>query len=172
MPSGEEITTDVVRDIDKDLAEAEIFKTMQTLHHGILGVRRFGQTNSVKITFSSKSLPNYVHMTYVRYSTSLYVARLLQCYQYNRMGHVASACERGATCAQCAGKHKHRECDSETVHCVHCGFLQGSVLSPALFDTVMSKLPHAISSMFIQVQMSIYADDVCPAAENFRDKAF
>ncbi|KAG0434892.1 hypothetical protein HPB47_018805 [Ixodes persulcatus] len=39
IPSGEDVTTGGY--IDKDLTE-DVFKTMQTPHHGLLGVRHFG----------------------------------------------------------------------------------------------------------------------------------
>lgn len=44
---------------------------------------------------------------------------------------------------------------------VYRGLPQGSVLSPILFNLVMAKLPQHIPRKTLQVQMSIYADDIC-----------
>lgn len=109
----------VVRDVDQGLSEEDIYNSMRAPAH-ILGVRRLGKSTTVRVTFEGRDLPQYVHMGYVRHPVALFVARPLQCFRCNRMGHIAAVCERERTCAKCSGNHETSTCESETARCVNC----------------------------------------------------
>ncbi|CAN7987843.1 unnamed protein product, partial [Ixodes pacificus] len=94
---------------------------MRAPAHQVLDVRRLGKSSAVRVPFAGKDLPHYVHMGYARHPVTLYVARPLQCFRCNRIGHVAAACQKEQTCAKCSGGHESTACDSETSRCINCG---------------------------------------------------
>ncbi|KAG0444348.1 hypothetical protein HPB47_013899 [Ixodes persulcatus] len=114
-------TAGVVRDVDQALTDKEILEALRAPAHQVLDVRRLGKSSAVRVTFAGKDLPHYVHMGYVRHPVTLYVARPLQCFRCNRIGHVAAACQKEQTCAKCSGGHESTACDSETSRCINCG---------------------------------------------------
>lgn len=111
----------VVRDVDQALTDKEILEALRAPDHQVLDVRRLGKSTTIRVTFAGKDLPHYVHMGYVRHPVTLYVARPLQCFRCNRIGHVAAACQKEQTCAKCSGGHESTACDSETSRCINCG---------------------------------------------------
>ncbi|KAG0443801.1 hypothetical protein HPB47_014512 [Ixodes persulcatus] len=94
-------TAGVVRDVDQALTDKEILEALRAPAHQVLDVRRLGKSSAVRVTFAGKDLPHYVHM--------------------GAIGHVAVACQKEQTCANCSGGHESTACDSETSRCINCG---------------------------------------------------
>ncbi|CAN8007206.1 unnamed protein product [Ixodes pacificus] len=121
VPSRVRHIAGVVRDVDQALTDKEIREALRAPAHQVLDVWRLGKSSAVRVTFAGKDLPHYVHIGYVRHPVTLYVARPLQCFRCNRIGHVAAACQKEQTCAKCSGGNEPTACDSETSRCINCG---------------------------------------------------
>ena len=47
-------------------------------------------------------------------------SQIKQCFNCQAYGHKAMVCTKPARCGRCAGPHKTKECQSETIKCVNC----------------------------------------------------
>ena len=79
-------------------------------------------SESVKVTFSGKDIPQAVTIYHSYYKVRPYVAPPLQCYNCQRIGHTAKTCKSGGRCMYCGGSHKRQECTKQAneYSCANC----------------------------------------------------
>ena len=82
---------------------------------------------TVKIEFEG-DLPNYVCFAMQRFSVSLFIDKVWQCYKCQRLGHSAMDCNSKPRCMICAKEHETRTCPHKSVgglyenrKCANCG---------------------------------------------------
>ncbi|XP_033753085.1 uncharacterized protein LOC117336583 [Pecten maximus] len=78
-------------------------------------------STTVRLTFSTKDIPERVAVGYRTFKVKLYVPPPLRCYKCNRYGHIAARCKGALRCQKCGGDHKVVDCKSEDLKCVNCG---------------------------------------------------
>lgn len=110
----------VIHGITSDISELHLRHALRS-STPVVRLRRLGQSQSVALTFDSKTLPEDVTVGYVRYKVYLYVERPTQCTLCRRLGHIAAACRFPSSCASCGKIHEGNDCTSAVPHCVNCG---------------------------------------------------
>ena len=80
-------------------------------------------SQSVKVTFSGKSLPRIIIVSkYTQFRVRPYVGLPRQCFNCQRPGHMANGCTFKTRCLICSGEHNKKDCDrSNCFKCANCG---------------------------------------------------
>lgn len=71
-------------------------------------------TLTVELIFLLKSITDYVHLGYCRYSFKAFTPSVLQCFKCRRLGYYGSKCRGKQRCASCEEDHTTADC---TVTC-------------------------------------------------------
>ena len=81
------------------------------------------ESQSIKLTFSGDYLPEHVSVGHLRYRISPFVQPPLQCYNCQRMGHIAATCKSTTRCMLCGDRHKRTDCNADQTRykCANCG---------------------------------------------------
>lgn len=86
------------------------------------GTASLQPTNSIKITFASQTLPNYIIIHSVKTEVIPYIPRPIICLSCLRYGHKASGCRSKRRCSSCMLEHDITVCtSSDPPKCAHCG---------------------------------------------------
>ena len=83
--------------------------------------KKFSPSNSFRVTFAGTALPDYVTISKVRLPVRLYVPRIMNCHNCNKLGHTAAYCCNQACCSKCGEKHEESTCKTGAEKCLHCG---------------------------------------------------
>ncbi|KAG0444240.1 hypothetical protein HPB47_014012 [Ixodes persulcatus] len=118
-PRGKVSSVGIVRNVDIALSDAEIVGALRS-SVSIRCVLRLGKSSTVRIEFSSATLPQHIYVGLVRHEVDLYVNNPLQCHRCGLFGHVAASCKRKLACLRCAQPHDTAQCDASDLHCVNC----------------------------------------------------
>lgn len=119
IPRGHNTIVGVIQDVDNDIPDSDIAAIISSTSP-VIEVRRFGNSQSVKIVFLSDCLPASVKVGLVRYPVRPYVPRPLQCRNCMKLGHVAGACPSHEKCDHCGLDHKASDCTSQEPKCINC----------------------------------------------------
>lgn len=79
------------------------------------------ETESIKVTFKCKNLPQGVKIARSFYKVRPFVNMPLQCYKCQRMGHMAINCKGNVRCLVCGENHDRKDCKSLQPKCAGCG---------------------------------------------------
>ena len=77
-------------------------------------------SNSLKITFEERELPNEVVIGHSLYKVRQYINQPLQCYRCQRLGHTAEGCNSKIRCMVCGGEHVKEVCRAGKEQCANC----------------------------------------------------
>ena len=78
-------------------------------------------STTLKITFSSHELPQDIYIGRSYYKVRPYVAKPVQCYHCQRLGHTSSSCKGRMRCMVCGENHNRNECPNREPCCANCG---------------------------------------------------
>jgi hypothetical protein len=137
IPSYQLERTGIVRHIDTDLSEEEIFENLKVSNDvTILSVKRLSKTVKnddgskhnrpiplVSIKFKGKQLPEYINIFYNRCPVEPYIANPILCYRCIRFGHTSRNCKSQPRCPNCPNSHPQGDCPG--VHSPTCLFCKG-----------------------------------------------
>lgn len=123
----------VIRDVDIDLTEEEIMKSITCPEPAVLvSVSRLMRrernsegnswkpSESVRLCFRGSFRPPYVTVDDIRIRVELYIFPVSQCTRCWRLGHVTTKCSSSVkVCPKCSGSYEN--CDTTAFKCVNCG---------------------------------------------------
>ena len=76
--------------------------------------------NLLVLTFNSTSLPESLHIGYLRKDVKVFIPNPLRCFQCHRFGHGSRGCQKPARCMRC-GMAPHQGTDCAIAHfCLSC----------------------------------------------------
>ena len=78
---------------------------------------------TLKVMFLSRKLPDELYIGHSYYKVRPYVAKPVQCYNCQRLGHTSMSCKAKIRCMImmiCGESHNRRECQNEP-YCANCG---------------------------------------------------
>lgn len=109
-----------INDFRADSSDLKIIKIDRLSRTSPTGEKSPSPT--LKITFESGTLPEYVKFHHFRYKVRPYIPNPTQCYRCQRLGHVALGCKApDPRCLFCAGKHDKDKCGDKTkLKCANC----------------------------------------------------
>ncbi|RLU25355.1 hypothetical protein DMN91_001511 [Ooceraea biroi] len=96
-----------------NLPVKEIYRLKRRVVHPVSGAASFVDSESVKVTIRSSTIPQFVFLWKIRVSTSIFIPRLLVCHNCGQLNHPTKFCRNAAKCLNC-GEAKH----PESVTCV------------------------------------------------------
>lgn len=76
---------------------------------------------SIKITFESTLLPEFMYIWRMRHRVSPFIQSVRRCLKCARIGHSMAFCRSQITCNKCSMNHLSSDCTSDFVRCVNCG---------------------------------------------------
>ncbi|XP_066600124.1 probable serine/threonine-protein kinase DDB_G0283337 [Prorops nasuta] len=77
------------------------------------------ETNTIKATFLTNTLPSKLHIFNVRLTVLPYIERIPKCHSCQRFGHLHNQCRGHPRCSNCAGEHTSSQCYN-TILCGNC----------------------------------------------------
>ena len=83
------------------------------------GVRK--DSEYVVLEFEEEVIPKEVALGFMSYSIRECVPKLMRCYNCQRFGHIAKACNGRRRCARCGEDHEYGQCNHEQPKCFNCG---------------------------------------------------
>lgn len=86
-------------------------------------------TNTVKVTFAGRILPDYVVIEGLRIKVRAFFNNPMYCNTCQQFNHTAKYCSRKPKCAQCEGSHETNKCDKPEIdksRCPHCKTQHGT----------------------------------------------
>ena len=118
----------VLHDVGLDVDLEELKASIVCADSSVLSVVRLNKftggvrqvSTSVKVGFSSASLPSFVRIDFVQMRVRPFVDPPLRCYRCQRPGHLASGCNAKIRCLVCAGNHLKDECTADKPKCANC----------------------------------------------------
>ncbi|XP_040078499.1 uncharacterized protein LOC120850154 [Ixodes scapularis] len=119
-PRNPNTAVGIIRDVDASISEKVLLRNLSANMTKITQVRRFADTETVRVTFASATLPEHVFLGRVRHKVELYVDRPAQCRKCGKFGHVKPVCTRPEVCTRCSGSHASERCEAERAKCVNC----------------------------------------------------
>ncbi|KAG0431326.1 hypothetical protein HPB47_021884 [Ixodes persulcatus] len=131
-PLPRESAAGVIYEVPADLTEVEPQLEVRTTAP-VISIRRLGKSETVKLVFSTDTLPEYITIGYSIYKTQPYIEKPRQCSKCNRFEHVRTACTRELRCGRCGGPHDRTKCEAEDPLCMNCNKAHNSTsrLCPA-----------------------------------------
>ncbi|RLU25692.1 hypothetical protein DMN91_001849 [Ooceraea biroi] len=96
-----------------NLPVKEIYRLKRRVVHPVSGAASFVDSESVKVTIRSSTIPQFVFLWKIRVSTSIFIPRLRVCHNCGQLNHPTKFCRNAAKCLNC-GEAKH----PESVTCV------------------------------------------------------
>ena len=77
---------------------------------------------SVKVTFETKELPNYVYIAHSRYQVKPFISMPRQCFKCQGIGHIAKSCKAKQRCLLCGENHAKEIClkNVDEHKCANC----------------------------------------------------
>lgn len=119
-PLPRELAAGVIYEVPVDITEAELQSAVRATAP-VLSICRLGKSESVKVVFSTDTLPEYVTVGYTRYKLQPYIEKPRQCWKCGRFGHVRTACTKEVRCTRCGGAHDRMKCEADDPRCTNCG---------------------------------------------------
>ena len=100
--------------------QAKIIKMERITRNNTDGTKT--PTTTVKITFETTVLPQYIKLFHFNYKVRPYVPYPMQCFKCQRMGHTISSCNATrARCLLCSGNHFFKDCkNTANLYCANC----------------------------------------------------
>lgn len=156
IPSNKIYSTGVIF-IEPEISETEILNDLVTKAEVISASRikkkvnqELKNTNYVRLTFDSDTLPDYVFLNYIRMKVDNYIIPVKQCFRCFSYGHVASSpCNNTRLCRECGDTYHDDQC-SNPKKCIHC---QGPHSSNS------KQCPEFLRQKNIKLRMSIKKED-------------
>ncbi|RLU15775.1 hypothetical protein DMN91_011531 [Ooceraea biroi] len=96
-----------------NLPVKEIYRLKRKVVDPVSGAASFVDSESVKVTIRSSTIPQFVFLWKIRVSTSIVIPRLRVCHNCGQLNHPTKFCRNAAKCLNC-GEAKH----PESVTCV------------------------------------------------------
>ncbi|KAG0415251.1 hypothetical protein HPB47_007584 [Ixodes persulcatus] len=90
-PILRELAAAVIYQVPVNITEAELQSTVRATAL-VISISRLGRSESVKVVFSTDTLPGYVTVGYTRFKLQPYIEKPRQCWKCGRVGHVRTAC--------------------------------------------------------------------------------
>lgn len=110
----------VIYQVPVDITETELQSAVRATAH-VISISRLGKSESVKVVFSTDTLPEYVTVGYTRFKLQPYIEKPRQCWKCGRFGHVQTACTNDVRCTRCGGAHDRMKCEAADLLCTNCG---------------------------------------------------
>ncbi|XP_045772942.1 uncharacterized protein LOC123872606 [Maniola jurtina] len=116
----------IIKEIDLDEEEKELMENLQC-DHEILAVKRLKRlsdgkwidSETVRISFKSQTLPPYVYGFGCRFEVKAYMFPVTQCAKCWRFGHQTRLCPmKKIVCPKCCSDHEN--CETTEYKCVNC----------------------------------------------------
>ncbi|KAM7295065.1 uncharacterized protein ISCGN_024570 [Ixodes scapularis] len=119
-PLPRELAAGVIYQVPADITEAELQSAVRATAP-VISISRLGKSESVKVVFSTDTLPEYVTVGYTRFKLQPYIEKPRQCWKCGRFGHVQTACTNDVRCTRCGGAHDRMKCEAADLLCTNCG---------------------------------------------------
>lgn len=122
----------VIKDVDMDISEAEILKSI-TCPNDIQLVsalrlnrrnrikdsdERWLQSEAVRLCFKGTNIPAYIYVDELRIKVDPYIFPVTQCTRCWKFGHSVKTCSSKIVCPKCGDNHEN--CVTENFKCVNC----------------------------------------------------
>ncbi|KAG0429068.1 hypothetical protein HPB47_024004, partial [Ixodes persulcatus] len=119
-PRNPNTAVGIIWDVDGSISEEVLLRNLSANTSKITQVRRFADTETVRVAFASATLPEHVFLGRVRHKVELYVDRPAQCRKCGKFRHVKAVCTRPEVCTRCSDSHASERCEAERVKSVNC----------------------------------------------------
>lgn len=126
----------IIRDIDLELTEEELFQNIETRQFKLLSVQRLKRKSfdpenkkavyvparTLKLTFDGQDIPAYVYLWYSRITVEPYVQSVMQCFKCLKFGHTNKFCKSPKSmCRKCfKPQDDEHQCDFQNIKCSNC----------------------------------------------------
>lgn len=124
----------IIREIDVEFTEEEIYEALETRQFKLLHVQRLTRkqvndnkvvyvpSQTMKLTFAGPDIPKHVILWYSRIPCEPFVQSTVQCFKCLRFGHITKVCKsRTQICKACYQHHDdNQNCNISQVQCVNC----------------------------------------------------
>ncbi|KAG0425735.1 hypothetical protein HPB47_027113 [Ixodes persulcatus] len=107
----------IIRDVDASISEEVLLRNLSANMSKITQVRRFANTETVRVPFAPATLREHVFLGRVRHKVELYADRPMQCRKCGKFGHVNAVWTRPEVCTRCSGSHASERCEAERANC-------------------------------------------------------
>ena len=134
QPTSDIRSYGVIQNVDLGIDLSNLIPEMETRYEDnieILKLERMQRKTdlgwvdceSVKVTFAGKSLPRVIIISkYSQFKVRPYVSLPRQCYNCQRLHHMAKSCTAKMRCLICSGEHNKKDCDRpNNPKCANCG---------------------------------------------------
>lgn len=125
----------IIRDIDVEFTEDELFHALDTRQFKLLKVQRLSRkcvsdekkvsyvpSQSVKLTFAGPDMPANVFLWYSRVPCEPFVQSTIQCFKCLKFGHTSKVCRsKNNVCRKCfQDESEDHVCNITQIQCVNC----------------------------------------------------
>ncbi|XP_040070863.1 uncharacterized protein LOC120843533 [Ixodes scapularis] len=115
-----ELAAGVIYQVPVDVNEAELQSAVRATAH-VISMSRLGKSESVKVVFSTDTLPEYVTVGYTRFKLQPYIEKPRQCWKCGSFGHVQTAGTNDVRCTRSGGAHDRMKFEAADLLCTNCG---------------------------------------------------
>lgn len=125
----------IIRDIDTDISEKDIFESLETRQFKLNSVQRLNRrtvdesgkvlyvpSRTMKLNFAGQDIPANVYLWYSRIECEPFIQSTLQCYRCMRFGHASNKCKaKFEVCKKCFQVQKpDHVCQTSEIRCLNC----------------------------------------------------
>lgn len=118
-PRSYDMAVGVIRGVATDMSEEELTLALRATVP-VKQVRRFGQSEAVKLVFDTNTAPAFVTIGYTRFRVAAYLEKPTQCPKCHRFGHIGCVCSKPTRCVRCGEDHERTACNAENPRCTNC----------------------------------------------------
>ena len=112
----------IIHGVSLDITTDEITDLLES--YNVTSAVRLGKkqnTESVILTFSSKTLPQSVTIGFKTHKVKTYIPLPTRCFNCHKYGHTSTYCRTKTICPNCSGNHHYSDCQNSEKKCPNCG---------------------------------------------------
>ncbi|KAI5727692.1 hypothetical protein M8J77_005711 [Diaphorina citri] len=124
----------IIRDIDVEFSEEEIFRSLDTRQFKLTGVQRLNRksidenrkisyvpSKTLKISFAGQHIPSHVFLWYSKVPCEPFVQSTIQCFNCWKFGHTSKACKcKSVVCKKCYQIEEPEHVCKAVLSCLNC----------------------------------------------------